>query len=143
MRNVHQITALLLSAAAMLGTSLTQAETLTGRLNGHSCAHGGHICPLDRLDPHIALETDFVLQTVDGDYYFLTNVPRVTKARYALEQIQVTGNLNNDYKTIVVDELNVKRDGHYATIWSQASQVQEYRRFVEADLPSPAAGPSH
>lgn len=130
MRNPYRLVALLATTAAALGADLTSAETFTGRLNGYSCASGGHVCPLDRLDPHIALETDFVVQTADGDYFFLTNVPRETKARYALEQIQVSGALNDKYKTVVVDELNVKRNGSYTPVWSQAGQMQEYKRFI-------------
>jgi len=142
-RNPCRFAALLVTTAAVLGTDLTRAETFTGRLNGYSCASGGHICPLDRLDPHIALETDFVLQTADGDYFFLTNVPRETKARYALEQIQVTGDLNSKYKTVVVDELNVERNGSYAPVWSQAGQMKEYKRFLETNQAGPAVGHAH
>lgn len=143
MRSTYRISALLLLTAVAFGAGLTQAETFTGRLNGYSCASGGHVCPLDRLDPHIALETDFVVQTADGDYFFLTNVPRETKARYALDQIQVTGDVDSKYKTVVVDELNVERDGSYAPVWSRAEQMQEYKRFIETDRVSHGGDHQH
>ena len=97
------------------------AETFTGKLNGHGCAHAGTTCPVDRLDPHIALESDFVLQKQDGDYYFLS-IPRSTKVRHALEQVQVTGDLNKKYHSIDVDEFRVKKNGKYKVVWSKELQ---------------------
>ena len=102
----------------------SMAETFSGKLNGHGCAHAGTTCPVDRLDPHIALESDFVLQKQDGDYYFL-KMPRSTKVRYALEQVQVTGELNKKYQSIDVDEFKVKKNGNYKVIWSKALQRRE------------------
>jgi hypothetical protein len=101
------------------------ADTFTGKLNGHGCAHAGGTCPTDRLDPHLALEPDFVLQKADGDYVFLSNVPRDTKVRYALETVQVTGSLNPKYQTVIVDEFRVKTGDKYVTRWSQAAQKAE------------------
>ncbi len=102
----------------------SMAETFTGKLNGHGCAHAGTTCPVDRLDPHIALESDFVLQKQDGDYYFLS-MPRSTKVRYALEQVQVTGELNKKYHSIDVNEFKVKKNGKFKLIWSKELQRRE------------------
>ena len=55
--------------------SSVMAETYSGKLNGHGCVHAGMTCPVDRLDPHVALESNFVLQKSDGEYYFLTDMP--------------------------------------------------------------------
>lgn len=102
----------------------SMAETFSGKLNGHGCAHAGSSCPVDRLDPHLALESDFVLQKQDGDYYFLS-MPRSTKVRYALEQVQVTGDLNKKYHSIDVNEFKVKSNGKYKIVWSKALQREE------------------
>jgi hypothetical protein len=96
------------AAILLLPLAPAMAETLTGTLNGHSCAHAGTSCPADRLDPHITLEPDFVLQKADGEYYFLPNVRRDTKVRYVLQR----------YNSMVVDELKVKRNGEWVTVWS-------------------------
>jgi hypothetical protein len=53
--------------------------------------HEGKTCPVDRLDPHIALERDFVLQKPNGDYMFLPNAPRTVKVRHVLSDVEVTG----------------------------------------------------
>ena len=84
------------------------AETFTGKLNGYGCAHGGKTCPTDRLDPHLALEPDFVLMQEGGDYLLLSNVPRSTKVRYALETVQVSGELNPKHHSVIVEEFWVK-----------------------------------
>lgn len=117
---------LALSLAAIAGVASVHAETLTGRLNGHGCAHGGHTCPADKLDPHLAFEPDFVLQESDGDYYFLANVPRDTKVRYVLEEVKAQGSLDSKYHSMVVDELMVKQGDSYQTVWSQKAQQEAW-----------------
>lgn len=103
------------------------AETLTGRINGHDCAERGTACPIDRLDPHVTLEADFVLQTADGEYYFLTNLPRDVKVRHLLEVAEVTGSLDRKYNAIIVDSFRI--DGQ--EVWSQAQQQAEYDRMFK------------
>ncbi len=68
-------------------------KTISGKLNGHHCAHEGMTCAIDKLDPHITLEEDFVLMVKDG-YYFLPNLPRDTKVRYVLENVTVKGDVD-------------------------------------------------
>lgn len=118
-------------AAAMLFLPLAPAlaETLTGTLNGYSCAHAGTTCPADRLDPHITLEPDFVLQKADGEYYFLPNVRRDTKVRYVLQEVQVDGALNERYNSMVVDELKVKRNGEWVTVWSPELEKNSWQEI--------------
>lgn len=118
-------------AVAFAGTA-AMAGTYTGKINGHGCAHMGKTCPVDRLDPHIALESDFVLQQGEGDYLFLTNVPRSVKVRYVLKDAQVTGDLNERYHSVVVDEFRVKKDGSYETVWSREAQEAE-RAYLAND----------
>ena len=110
--------------ALLIMPAQSMAEMFNGKLNGHGCAHAGTSCPIDRLDPHIALESDFVLQKKDGDYYFL-KMPRSTKVRHALEQVQVSGELNKKYQSIDVDEFKVKKNGAYKLVWSKELQRRE------------------
>ena len=111
--------------AAVLTVPAAVAGTFTGKLNGHNCAHHGKTCPVDRLDPHLALEPDLVLQQGDGDYLFLRNVPRSVKIRHALKNVRVTGDLNERYGSVMVDEFQVKEDGSWETVWSQEAQQAE------------------
>jgi len=115
-----------LPLAGLIGAGVVHAETFSGKLNGHGCAYGGHTCPVDKLDPHLKYEPDFVLQKSDGTYLFLRNVPRDTKVRHVLEEVKATGKLEDRYNSIVVDELMVKKGGAYKTVWSQKAQDEAF-----------------
>ncbi len=117
----------LLLVAGMLSSSALWAETLTGRLNGHDCAERGASCPVDRLDPHVTLEADFVLQVASGEYYFLPNVPRDVKVRHVLETAEVSGALNRKYNAMTVDSLKVNG----REVWSRAMQQAEHDRLFK------------
>lgn len=123
--NTIRSVAFSISFVAILATPVSvMAETFTGKLNGHECAHKGKTCPIDRLDPHLALEKDFVLQDKSGDYYFL-QMPRSVKARHALEYVTVTGELNKKYHSIDVNEFKVKKNGSLKIVWSKKLQQEE------------------
>ena len=92
-------------------------EIVEGRLNGHGCVHAGITCPLDPEDPHILIERDFVLQKENGDYMFLTNLPRSTKLQYVLQDVQINGVVDTKYNTIVVHELMIMEDDDWKTVW--------------------------
>jgi len=103
LNNIIFTSFVLLGALALPGA--VSAETVTGKIIGHHCAHEGKSCPIDKMDPHVALEWDFVLQKGNGDYYFLTNVPRDVKVRHVLETVTVSGKLNSRYHSIDVDSI--------------------------------------
>lgn len=84
-----------------------ETMTITGKLTGLSCLIQGYICPIDKADPMINLERDFVVQTATGDYYFLTNIGLGLKGRYALQVVEVTGDVNPKYKSIKVQTIKV------------------------------------
>lgn len=103
------------------------AESLTGRIVGHGCVHDGHVCPVDRLDPHIALEPDFVLVVSPDEYYFMPNLSRGIKMRYVLETVTVKGDLSSKHNAMVVDELIAAKGGKQRTVWSKKLQSDEAR----------------
>ncbi len=113
-----------IAAIALLGSTsfAVNADTISGKIVGHSCAHSKKSCPIDNMDPHIALERDFVLVMPNGKYVFLTNVPRDVKVRHALEQVTITGQSSKRYNSIVVDEIKQNN----TTLWSQEAAIQEY-----------------
>ena len=138
--NRLRLTAHTLAFTALLAVTGIHAETFTGRINGHHCAHGGETCPVDRLDPHLALERDFVLRTADGIYYFMTNLPRDVKVRHVLAQARVTGDLDPRYNTVTVDELQVKDGEDFRVVWTQAKQSAEWAYFVGTGGLGPVVG---
>lgn len=103
-------------------------ESITGRIVGHDCAHKAESCPVDKLDPHITLERDFVLVS-GGEYYFLPNLPRDVKVRYVLETVTIDGEVDKRRGTIQVDEVAVSRDGKKKVAWSPAMQRHAWGRL--------------
>ena len=122
---------LLSALAALLLPLAASAETvtLTGKMNGLNCVLTGYVCPVDKKDPVKALETDFVLQTPDGKFYYLTNLSRDVKATYFLDSVEVTGNLNEKYDAIQVDALKVFQGNAYKTVWSQAMHQEALKEL--------------
>jgi hypothetical protein len=85
-----------------------EMKTIKGKMTGLTCFTQGYICPIDKADPMINIEKDFVVVTADGKHYFLTNIGLGLKAKYALDTVEVTGNVNEKYKTIKVTKFTVK-----------------------------------
>ncbi len=94
-----------LMASALVANA--EMVTVTGKITGYTCLTKGYICPIDKADPMINLEKDFVLVTAKGDYYFMPNISVGLKARHALEVVTVTGTLNAKYKSIMVNTMSV------------------------------------
>ena len=99
---------------------VVNAETIKGKLEGLTCLLKGYICPLDKADPMINLEKDFVVVTADGKYYYLSNIGLGLKARHALEVVEVTGKINEKYKSLTVDTLSVGGK----VVWSQEAEEE-------------------
>ncbi|HSO72069.1 MAG TPA: hypothetical protein VLR91_05405 [Thermodesulfobacteriota bacterium] len=99
------------------------AETIKGKLEGITCLLKGYICPIDKADPMINLEKDFVVVTADGKYYYLSNIGLGLKGKYALEVVEATGKLNAKYMSMDVDTLTVKGK----TVFSKKAQEEMMR----------------
>lgn len=133
------ISRLVLPLVALLALPLTGfAGQVTGIINGYNCTKADKTCPTDRTDPHLALEPDFVVLTSGGDYYLMPNVPRDSKVRHVLKEVKVTGDIDKQHQAINVDELKVKRDGGYETVWSEKWAMEERKRiYEETGTPGP------
>jgi hypothetical protein len=106
----------LLLVPAMVANA--EMMSVTGKLTGLSCLIQGYICPIDKADPMINLERDFVVQTATGDYYFLTNIGLGLKGKYALQVVEVTGDVNPKYKSMVVNTIKVGGK----EVWTHAAE---------------------
>ncbi|MBK5929355.1 hypothetical protein CCR82_02105 [Halochromatium salexigens] len=122
----------LIGLLGVLAGGVAQAETITGKINGHGCAHGGHTCPANKLDPHLAFEPTFVLQQPDGEYFFLSNLPRDVKVRHVLEEARATGTVDDKYNTMVVDAFMVKTADGFETVWTQQAH-EDMHEYVYED----------
>ncbi|MDX1654330.1 MAG: hypothetical protein R3310_03855 [Candidatus Competibacteraceae bacterium] len=131
-------TVLYLLSLALLALPLgATAAEIAGKLNGLNCAITGYVCPIDKRDPMVALEPDFVVHQADGDYYLISNIDRAVKARYALEDVVVQGEVNEQYRTIQADSLQVKQNGQLKTVWTQEAQNKVREELMERLYGSP------
>lgn len=112
-----------LAQALVVNAAMT---TVTGKLTGLSCLIKGYICPIDKADPMIAVERDFVLVTASGEYYFLPNVGLALKGRHALETITVTGDLDPKFKSIYAKSISVGGK----EIWSLRAQQEMEKELM-------------
>ena len=96
----HTLLPAVLLVVFLLIPLVVNADTIKGKLEGVTCLLKGYICPLDKADPMINLEKDFVVVTADGKYYYLSNIGLGLKAKYALEVVEATGKINEKYKSM-------------------------------------------
>ena len=108
---------LIVSTSAFAGESMTWE----GTIQGLNCTHYQKECPKDDLDMYIALENDFVLVTPDGRHYLLPNLSVLIKARYLTKHVRISGEKKGD-SSIWVENIEVKRDHTYETVWNYAEQ---------------------
>lgn len=107
---------------------VVQADRIEGRLNGLGCASKGKLCPIDKDDPHVLLERDFVVQTADGNYFYVTNIDWKTKLKYVLKLVRVEGRFSDRLSAIVADELWVKKVDGYHLEWSLDMVREKHRK---------------
>jgi hypothetical protein len=127
MMKAKKICFLLGVLALLLVPVLANAEmkTVTGKVTGLTCLVQGFICPVDKADPMINLEKDFVIVTATGEYYTMTNIGLGLKGKYALDTIEVTGDVNAKYKSINVKTITYKGK----VVWSAALEKEMENKF--------------
>lgn len=113
----------------VIGGTIAQASTIEGTLQGFQCTINQKVCPVDRLDPHLAIEKNFVLVNKDGDYYLVSNVDKSILARNVFNQLRITGNVNSKYKSVTAHEIEVFKDGAWRKTWSIQMEKEEVDAF--------------
>ncbi len=106
-----------------------EIKTITGKIIGFTCFTQGYTCPIDKKDPMVSLEKDFVLVTPEETYYFLINIGMGLKAKYALETVTVTGEINEKYRSIKVDTF----EAGGKVVWSQEMEDELNRQLYEGN----------
>ena len=119
--------ALIVPAAAI---AKTDVRTFKGTIEGALCVLDGKKCPPDDLDAHLLIENNFVLLASDGKYYYMPNLSRNVKTRYVGKDVQITGKVKGE--SIIVDKLEVKKDGKYKLIWTQEKQKRDIINYFES-----------
>ena len=118
--------ALIVPAVAIAKSNV---KTFKGTIEGALCVLEGKKCPPEDLDAHLLIENNFVLLASDGKYYYLPNLNRTIKARYVGKSVQITGKIRSE--SIIVDKLEVKKDGKYKLVWSKEKQKREFINYFE------------
>jgi len=122
----------LTTALATSNPGYLHAETtFSGRIQGFNCLVLGIACPKDNMDPHLMLESDFVLLLGNNDYYLLPNIAREVKAKYFGSEVKVSGKVNDKYRAIMVNSLEVKTGDMYKTVWSVKMMREELMKRIE------------
>ena len=116
----HTLLPAVLLVLFLLIPLVVNADTIKGKMEGVTCLLKGYICPIDKADPMINLEKDFVVVTADGKYYYLTNIGLGLKAKYALQVVEATGKINEKYRSMMVDTLSVGGK----VVWSKKAEEE-------------------
>ncbi|UCD91141.1 MAG: hypothetical protein JSW04_06880 [Desulfobacterales bacterium] len=119
--------ALIMPAVAI---AKTHTATFKGTIQGALCVLEGKKCPPDDLDAHLLIENNFVLLASSGKYYYMPNISRNVKARYAGKDVQITGKAKGE--SIIVDKLEVKEGDKYKLIWTKEKQKRDIINYFES-----------
>lgn len=112
---------------AFLPISANAVESVEGVIKGIRCVTD-NICPNDKRDPRLRAESDFVIEQPDGDFFYVFNIDRDTKLRFALDTVKITGDVNERYSSIKADQMEIKRGDSYQTIWKPGRPYNPLRQ---------------
>ena len=121
---------LIICLAFVLIPSWAMAESVEGVIQGFNCVTKGQLCPVDKEDPVVAVESMFVVLTDSGDYYFIPNLDRAILARHIRQKVRVTGDINKKYKTIKAESFEVMEKGAWKMTWSEEMEKELRRRLL-------------
>ena len=95
------------------------AGTIEGTIQGFTCVTTGTVCPVGKEDPMIAAERVFVVLEKGGkDYHFVPNIDRAILARHINQMVRVTGKMDDKYRSINAEKLEVQQNGAWKETWS-------------------------
>jgi len=91
-------------------------NVMEGIIKGANCHMSNRACPTNSNDPHMVMESDFVLVTNDS-YYFLPNMARFEKVHLINKSVRIRGDWEKN--AVDVDKVQVKNDGAYQAVWER------------------------
>ena len=102
------------SFALLIASQFSNAATVEGVIKGAQCHFNNQFCVTSQNDPHLRLESEFLLVTGDG-YFFLSNLSRDEKSALNNKSVKISGDAID--KDISVDQIQVKAGYSYQTVW--------------------------
>ena len=95
------------------------AGTIEGTIQGFTCVTTGTVCPVGKEDPMIAAERVFVVLGKGGkNYHFVPNIDRAILARHINQVARITGAVDEKYRSINAEKLEVQQNGAWKETWS-------------------------
>ena len=111
------------------GGITAKAATLEGIVQGYGCMVIEKLCAVDRMDPRLAAEKNFVIVDKNGTYYFISNVDSSLLSENILNQVRITGDVNSKYHTVTADKLELYSNGSWHEAWSMKKEKEELDAF--------------
>jgi hypothetical protein len=111
----------------------TEEATYEGTIQGLNCTYYGMECPKNDLDIYAALENDFVLVLENKKFFLLPNLSPLVKARHLAEKVRIRG--KQDGSSIWVENLEVKMNGGYKSVWNLKLQEEGGRAISRSKVP--------
>jgi hypothetical protein len=119
--------AFVILVALLLFPALAMGGQVEGSIQGLTCIVHGITCPIGKEDVIAALETNFVLYTEDGTAYAIPNIRHHILARYLNKTVRVTGDVNEERKSIYAQKMEAKEADTWQTTWSEAMEREALR----------------
>ena len=116
---------LLFPLSITINAGAGESVSYEGTIKGAACTHYKLDCSDN--DTHITIENDFVLVMPGDMHYFMPNLNRALKARYANKAVRVSGDMDKMNHYIWVETLELKKGNKYQPIWSRQEQQELYK----------------
>ena len=110
--------------------SITMAASIEGVVEGyHGCMVVKNICNVERNDPRVATEKNFVVVNKNGTYYFISNVDSSILSENLHNKAKVTGIVDNKYNTVKANKIEFFTNGGWHEAWSMNLDKREIDSF--------------
>lgn len=124
MRHLFNVLIIMVALAFVLPGVAFSQDYYSGKIQGASYLLNNSVQPTSASDPKVNLERDFVLQTEDGNIYFLTNVPRSMKVKAINKDVRVYGKKSGDGK-IIVHHIDYKVGDAYVALCNYDEKMKD------------------
>lgn len=107
------------------GPMAAEMETVEGTIQGFNCVSMGSVCPVDKIDAHVASEKAFVVLKEGGEHYLIGNLDRAILGRHVTKMVRIEGRVDHHIGAIFADSLEVKTGEKWKKVWTEAWEQEE------------------
>ena len=124
------ITFILLAGTMSVAMAGTKFE---GTIKGVTCFANKILCPVDRFDPIVNSERNYVIVEKDNSYHYIQNIDRFYIKRNLFNKVRITGVQNAKYKTLEAEIFEVYKNGKWREVWSLEAEEEELDELFSDD----------